>query len=387
MTVYHTDTSLVQLRNDSIIIYKKLDYSVVNSGHDNFKKTAAKNLLQGQLEDSKKMKSTYYGTVTKGVKKNARKAIELMLQCTTNHKEFNQVLGYDIDFQIGLITLTLSDNSRFIPASECHKTCLRPFLDWLAKTKGCKFYVWKAERQGSEDFTGRIKLSNGQLHYHILIDVVIPWQEVKSKWNYLQDNAGYLDEFSLKYNHKNPNSTDIHKMYEVNDLGAYLLKYITKEAEIRIPESIENYNDRVSVEGKVWDCSQNLKGRKYYNTPYTNQIETNLNYLVKTDRIIKQESDFCTMYFFRDLKPTIVLPQVTRHDYILHLNNIIENAPLPKKAFINSYDKLIKDLTRKHHFKRNNHVQQSIKKKTRVKRKYNRKLELISITQNSINYD
>jgi hypothetical protein len=386
MAVYHTDTALVQLRNDSIIVYNKLDYSIVNSGQDNFNRYQGKELLKEQLELSKELKQPYSGTVTKCVKKNARKAIDLMLQCTESHKVYNEILGYDTDFQIGMITLTLSDNSRFISGKECHKTCLRPFLDWLTKTKKCNFYLWKAERQSSHDHSGNLKKSNGQLHYHVLIDIYVNWTEVKKKWNSLQAAAGYLADFEAKYNHTNPNSIDIHKMYSVNDLGAYLLKYITKESKREENETDEDFQNRTSVGGKVWDCSLNLKGRKFYNTPYTNDIEKNLSYLVKSNHVVKMEQDFCTMYFFKDVKPTIVLPQIKRHDYIVHLSSIINNEALPKKIFVTAYDRLIKDLTRKHHFKRNNPPTPPDNKKTRLKRKFNRQSELISLSQNTIDY-
>lgn len=375
MQHYHRSTSLLQFRSDCIVSYTPKEDTGSSAYTSNFTSTG-----------STSAKKTYSGTVTACSKKNQRKACDLMVQCTVNHKVYNEILGHEIDFQIGLITLTLSDNTRFINGQECHKTCLRPFLDWLTKTKGCNFYLWKAERQSKTDNSGRIKLSNGQLHYHILIDIYIDWNEVRAKWNYLQDKAGYLEEFYNKYHHRNPNSTDIHKMYEVNDLSAYLLKYITKEAEKEAGESDEDYQLRTSVGGKVWDCSTNLKGRKYYSTITTETIANNIDYLIKTNYVSVFKSDYTCILFFNTVPPTIILPMDKRHDYVLHLKSIIDCETLPKKKFVNSYDKIIKDLTRKRIAVKIETKISEVKVRIKRKRKFERKKEIYSLQQNMIDY-
>jgi hypothetical protein len=236
------------------------------------------------------------------------------------------------------------------------------------------------------DNDGRVKLSKGQLHYHIMIDIYVDWNEVKEKWNYLQEKAGYLDEFKEKYNHTNPNSTDVHKMYEINDLSAYLLKYITKEMTKEDNESDEDFASRMSVGGKVWDCSKKLKGRKLYTTNFSSSIEKNLKYLEDTDRIKRVNNDYCTIYLFNQIKPTIILNQEKRHEYYKLLEDIIEDRPLPKKKFINMYELTIKKLVKERYLRRYLPIVDSSKIRTKLRRKYNRKLELISLNNNTIQY-
>ena len=305
MEHYHSSTALMQIRNDSIICYSKVESNKAKFLSNNF-----------VVKETGELAKTYSGTQTTGVKKRKRKAIDIMLQCTEKRKVYNPILGYYVDHQIGMITLTFSDNSRFISGKEAHKTCLRPFLDWLTKTKKAKFYIWITERQKSTDHEGKLKMSNGQLHYHIITDAFIPYDEVQKKWNYLQNEAGYLEEFYNKYNHRNPNSTDIHEMKDVNDLGAYLLKYITKEPDRLDNESDEEFKTRVNIDGKIWDCSNNLSGKDFFKVEHSLSVQKKLDYLVARDLIKKFEIDYCTMYFFKGIKPYRVLDDDSKRRYL-----------------------------------------------------------------------
>ena len=112
-----------------------------------------------------------------------------------------------------------------------------------------KSYVWKAELQ-----------ERGQIHYHITADCYVDLKELRQAWNNLQEKAGLLDDFYLKYGHRNPNSTDIHSVKKVKNIEAYLVKYISKTEE-----------DKGSTVGKIWDCSTNLKKAQYFTTLYSSE--------------------------------------------------------------------------------------------------------------------
>ena len=98
-------------------------------------------------------------------------------------------------------------------------------------------YIWKAERQQNES-----------IHYHITTNVFIPYYHIRDEWNNLLNKHGYLTEYKANYNNESPNSTDVHKVYKIKDIAAYLSKYISK-----------NEPDKLPIEGKVWDCSLDLK--------------------------------------------------------------------------------------------------------------------------------
>lgn len=153
-------------------------------------------------------------------------------------------------------------------------------------------YVWKAELQ-----------SNGSIHYHLTTDLFIRWELLRHHWNRILDRNGMLEDFKKKYKHENPNSVDIHSVKKVNDLEAYLVKYISKE-----------YQNQESLDGKVWDCSRNLKQAKYF----TMELD------FETHKKILQEIDLKWLQpFYRD-RCTILKSRTTDY-YHSFSENVINN--------------------------------------------------------------
>lgn len=71
------------------------------------------------------------------------------------------------------VTLTLPSEQRHTDRQLCSQL-LNPFLVWARKQKKVKYYVWKKELQ-----------SNGNLHFHIIWDRTVPWQDIRAEWNKL----------------------------------------------------------------------------------------------------------------------------------------------------------------------------------------------------------
>ena len=165
------------------------------------------------------------------------------------------------------VTLTL-------PAPQVHtdnelkRQALRPFLQEIGRRFGARNYVWKAEPQ-----------KNGNIHFHILLDKFIPWPELRKLWNHYLQPLGYIDRYrerqqqkykdgmvyevrasckstpaqqlaayaeGVRTNWSNPNSTDIHSLRSVKHIIAYISAYIVKKA------------NRRKIEGRIWDCTDNL---------------------------------------------------------------------------------------------------------------------------------
>jgi hypothetical protein len=120
---------------------------------------------------------------------------------------------------------------------------LNTFLITLERKFKVSVYLWKAESQ-----------NNGNIHFHILVNSFIPHQEIRSIWNSILDNLGYIDLFEKKHKHRNPNSTDIHGLYKdktgknIGNIGAYLAKYMSKNEDLKR-----------GIDGRLWGCSDNLK--------------------------------------------------------------------------------------------------------------------------------
>lgn len=201
-------------------------------------------------------KTAYSGDITEGSRKRLKRCLDLLLQLSPRHYETNPATKRRMLFQLAFITLTVS-SKRIISHREAHKTCLARFTRYL-RSLGAT-YIWKAELQKS-----------GQIHYHITINKTIHHADIREKWNSFQKDAGYLQEFEQEHGHDNPNSTDIHAVATVRDLQAYICKYISKGTKVIIEDysccdaSGKPAQKEVVINGKVWDCSNELKKIKMY---------------------------------------------------------------------------------------------------------------------------
>ncbi|MCS7020181.1 MAG: hypothetical protein RMJ87_14205, partial [Cytophagales bacterium] len=80
------------------------------------------------------------------------------------------------------ITLTLSSEQKHDDRT-IKKVLLNHFLTELRENHNVEHYYWVAETQ-----------ENGNIHFHVLIDVYIDKQKLSSIWNRIQAKLGYTEE-------------------------------------------------------------------------------------------------------------------------------------------------------------------------------------------------
>jgi hypothetical protein len=228
----------------------------------------------------------YTGKVTSGARKRILSAIDILLQITPTRSTWNPVTKKYFPFQLNFVTLTVSDQ-RNLTAVESYQNLMKPFLRKL-RSLGDFSYVWKAELQ-----------KRGQIHYHLATNTFLPWSDIRNNWNNLQRKHRYLDDYAMKNGHFNANSTDVHAISQIRDVGSYLAKYMGKD-------------DTASIRGKVWDCSKNLKRPRFTFTP-TNQQELLLRQLQDDKHVKVVELEHCTI--FKGLRPSQIFTQQNYTDY------------------------------------------------------------------------
>lgn len=221
--------------------------------------------------------------------------------------------------QLTFITLTVSC-TKIISGKEAQKNLMSPFLQWLRRTAEVRCYVWKKELQ-----------KRGQPHYHVIIPDMIHYKEVRNKWNELQREAGYLDEYAKQHCHFNPNSTDTKAVTKKNSMAAYIVKElaksvdalkldITAEVEKDIEEGRENAEFRneeikhrlryaVELNGKTWDASDNLTGASYFKLELTTKHLDLIEELIRTKNISMKgdENEWWMVLIFRGKAPPDLL--------------------------------------------------------------------------------
>lgn len=285
----------LQFRSKSILCYHK------RKEKSSFRSAGRQQSIENLREYSSKEiadKETYSGLVTQGSQKRLTKALENMLQVAQWKTAVNSD-GQEFQFKINFVTLTLYSFSRRVPGKEAHKNCLEPLLRWLRDSKGMTCYVWKAELQAK-------RKDCHQLHYHLTTDIYIDCIELRDKWNELQRRAGYLDYFHEKFGHWIPNSTDVHAVHNKKNLIGYIKKAIVRYSNrkkyqhlrgqylIRA-EMAKQQQNKETIEGKVWDCSQNIK-TSFFEIEAFYDITKRIATAVKCKEMTVFESERCTIY-------------------------------------------------------------------------------------------
>ena len=160
-----------------------------------------------------------HGLISQKANRRIKNAIDWLIHITkpkeaTNHKTNTQYF-----WRVNFITLTLC-SKQIHTDNEIKAQLLNQFLTEVRQKYGLKNYLWRAESQ-----------SNGNIHFHIVTDVFIPWRTIRDTWNRIQNKLGYVDRFAEKFGHSDPNSTDVHSVQKIRNLSAYLSKYCGKNAK------------------------------------------------------------------------------------------------------------------------------------------------------------
>lgn len=249
-------------------------------------------------------KKAYSGELTAGAIKRMSRALNLFVECTPERTVYSKVYDKNIKHKLSFVTLTIPTAQK-IELKTANKQLLEPLLKHLRQVHGMTGYVWKVEVQ-----------KRGQLHYHIVSDVYIHYQELRNKWNKLLYKAGFMTEYIKETGHSNANSTDIHSVKKVKDLSSYLLKYFTKQEQ-----------NPVALKGKIWDCSKNLKAAKYFETDLTEDLEYDIFKLQQLQKAIIKHKDSFTFIKFQGFKSYQVFPKETQEAYLKHLYDIRNATP------------------------------------------------------------
>lgn len=293
----------MSFRANSVLYYK--------TAHNHRRNVMNSALFQANAEKLKSRKR-YIGFVTDGIKKRMKKCITLLIQSTPWKYKTHPVTGRVISHKLSFITLTTPNHEFSLDAKFCHKNLLEPFLRKLRREYNMKSYIWKCELQ-----------SNGQVHYHLTCDIVINHTALRDNWNNLLRKNGMLEKFKAENGHDNPNSTDIHSVYRVRNLEAYLVKYICKE-----------YQNEVALNGKVWDASKNIKASDYYKFEVDSLTALLIRQLQETKQVVTQYWEKAISFDFKTSDYHLFFFDNIINDFYKHLENVRQwqSTPTPKEC-------------------------------------------------------
>ena len=252
--------------------------------------------------------------VSEQAKRKLNRSIDYLLYTAKQKTVTNNRTQSKFVFKAAFITLTLSshqEHSDQLLKSEL----LNQFLTEAKKRWKMTKYVWKAERQ-----------CNGNLHFHILTDVFIPYNELRNSWNRIQSKLGYIAAFQKVHGHKTPNSTDVHSLAKVKNVRQYMSKYMTKEtlqnrcketrehagfrpkklySEQTVSTGAKDYLRKMSNNGRIWGCSTNLSDLKGGRSDYDSYISKEVDLLCSHKKTKIFSKDYFSCLFF---EPSVLNP-------------------------------------------------------------------------------
>jgi hypothetical protein len=269
----------------------------------------------------KSVSNKHNDKVSENARRKISKAIEYLIFMANKKALPNTYHGKAFSFSIAFITLTL-------PSSQIHsdvqikEQCLNQFIVELRQKWHVKNYVWRAEKQ-----------VNGNIHFHVLVDKFIPWNELRNVWNRITNKLGYVDRYRdemlkfhsggfqvrkdllAKWDYKkqvkayqagkandwnSPNSTDIHSIRKVSNIFQYIVKYATKDSQT------------AGLNGRLWGCNYELSEIKGGRLIADSHVKEEINKLcskfpdniykgdhftsIKIDFRVLMESDFQLLF-------------------------------------------------------------------------------------------
>lgn len=291
---------VLQLRPNQILVYTYYPDAV--RGRQKKLATEYTPAMQKYLQEtgSNEPNEKYTGLLSPAAKKKLRYSINLLVAQSKYKEAFNFELQKTFRFRVNFITLTLSAPQGSISDKEIKRVCLNNFLNRAKRKWGMHTYVWRAEKQ-----------MNGNIHFHITTDVYIHYQELCEVWNECQELLGFVSRFRERTGSFNPNSTDIHSVKHVQNLAAYLVKYMSKKEK-----------DAQKIEGKVWGCSTNLSKAKKFEVELHGKHFERFKAITEKHPEALFKNDHCEIItlpektFLKEISPT------WGKDYAAYLNQV-----------------------------------------------------------------
>lgn len=163
----------------------------------------------------------FNGYISKESGRVIRKRLEAWIKSVQINKDVNGKHKNPGHSHIVFATLTL-------PSQQCHgdneikRNVLMPFLQQLKRKTGVGEYFWSAEPQ-----------KNGNLHFHVLFDRYIDKDRLNDYWLGATDTLGYYSRYVAATGDINPPSTKINVCPADMSLVKYIMKYVSKQPEIR----------------------------------------------------------------------------------------------------------------------------------------------------------
>lgn len=277
--------SVAKVKKRSVVFYKRFAFKKYNQ-------ESSKNLVQNQKSNENKLLSTlkslksvecinaYATTYKLAYEQTSQKTFKYAFSKQQASKiseitnvfiqsllsKYNAGHGFN-QRSITFATLTLSEKQR-----NTDKQIIRQLAKFVDDIKSVKNYIidpitkkqTKDVALSIQNYIWRAETTeNGDIHFHILFDTFINKSVLNRVWNNHLSKLGYEKSIA---------STRIESLKKINDVGAYITKYMTKAplknaykncSADELKEIPDHQKYRRPIIGKTWGCSKAVMKLKY----------------------------------------------------------------------------------------------------------------------------
>ncbi len=273
-------------------------------------------------------KDNYHqGRISPIAKRKMSRAIEYLIYLCTSMAFQKPYHGRHFKDKVTFVTLTLA--SKQVHSDQVIKSeLLNQFLIEMHKRWNVDLYVCRTEKQ-----------KNGNIHFHILADKYIYWNELRNVWNRIQQKLGYVTRYrenrlqwhrhGFRYNPRyakqwpyekqrkayqvgnrtgwdNPNSVDIHGLEHIGNIKAYLTKYMSKNEKyteeqkrmfnnMPVEEQLEIREEQF-VSGRLWSSSESLANLTGGQMDVCSAVQEEIERVFQNDNKCVYHSDYFHVY-------------------------------------------------------------------------------------------
>lgn len=255
----------------------------------------------------KKVEFTTNGKMSFITQRKLKRAVNYLNFISKEKTAYLKGQKRNVKFRMTFVTLTLS-SEQIHTDNEIKNVLLNQFIVECKKKYSLNNYIWRSEKQ-----------ANKNVHFHFICDCFIPYQELTEMWNRIQNKLGYVDRYAekmqkisyedykktwrnwrnvdervfknayakgVKTNWRYPNSTDIHNLFFINNIDAYLIKYLSKEEQ------------NEGLEGRLWGCSQNLTNIRGAQEIIDSKINEEIETLKKQKGVRQVDGEYYSVVLF-----------------------------------------------------------------------------------------
>lgn len=314
---------ILQVRGNGFVHYQE---AMFNSKY-------CKVLARGNMMRAKE--TAYSGDFSAGAKKRLQRAVTIMAAACSPRFVKNHKGQYQY-FRMAFLTLTFA-----APVSVPNaKDMFNSFMRWIREEKKVRADIWKLEYNVKE-----------VAHFHVLLADYVFYKECQNKWDEIQRKYGVTYAHAQARGTFKTNTVRIEHVGKVHDLAAYMMKELAKDInakKVAIKARLQQEQPGISADelkkqvdahmkaalkadGKVWDCSQNIRGVRYFSIQMTTAHQTQLEDLEKDGTAKVYRDDFFSIIKLNDTSPPtslLTLPELSL--YTQHVNQVfgIEAAPV-----------------------------------------------------------